>query len=220
MTFMQAILLGLPGAGKGTQARTIVHNFGIIQISTGDMFREAIASGTPLGQEVQTYVEGGRLVPDDLTIRIVERRITQPDAQAGFLLDGFPRTLVQADALGELLARLQRPLDHVLYLRVSVEVLTERLSGRQVCPNCGATYHLLHAPASKPGVCDFCGAALQVRPDDTAQAVAVRLRENLERTEALAAYYEQRGLLRPLDGEQPVQAVAARIAELLEGRGV
>ncbi|MCY0869606.1 MAG: adenylate kinase [Firmicutes bacterium] len=215
---MQVILLGLPGAGKGTQARTIVHDFGIIQISTGDMFREAIASRTPLGQEVQTYVEGGRLVPDELTIRIVERRISQPDAQSGFLLDGFPRTLVQADALGDLLARLQRPLDHVLYLRVSVAVLTERLSGRQVCANCGATYHPLHAPARTPGVCDICGATLHVRPDDAADAVQVRIRENLERTETLASYYEQRGLLRQLDGEQPVKEVASRIKELLQGR--
>lgn len=212
---MQVIFLGLPGAGKGTQAASITDEFHIPHIATGDMFRAAIAGKTPLGEEVKSFLDKGLLVPDDLTIRVVRERLLRPDAAKGFLLDGFPRTIAQAEALDEMLEAEQLPLSHVLYLEVSEEELHHRLTGRRVCPKCGASYHVTLNPPRQPDVCDRCGEPLKQREDDRPEAVSVRLRENLGRTAELAAYYEKRSLLTRIQGEQPINEVYEAIRRAL-----
>ncbi len=214
---MQVVFLGLPGAGKGTQAVSIAEEFRIPHIATGDMFREAQAAKTPLGKEVQEYLDRGLLVPDELTIRLVRHRLGQPDARHGFLLDGFPRTLPQAKALDDMLAEENLALTHVLYLEVSQAELLQRLTGRRVCSACGANYHVtLHQPRIE-GTCDRCGSALIQRPDDRPEPVTVRLQENLERTGMLAEFYEARGLLGKIDGEGPIGHVYDEIRRALRG---
>ncbi|ACV59694.1 adenylate kinase [Alicyclobacillus acidocaldarius] len=203
---MQVILIGLPGAGKGTQAAKIQAEFGIPHVSTGDMFRQAIASGSDLGRQVKAYLDSGRLVPDETTVAVVRDRLQKPDAEKGFLLDGFPRTVPQARALDDLLQELGKPLDRVLYIHVDPSVLKERLTGRRICRSCGATYHVKFQPPKVEGVCDVCGGELYQRPDDTEEAVATRL-EQFKQTEPLIAYYEERGLLKRIDGEQPIEKV-------------
>ncbi|MCL6548109.1 MAG: adenylate kinase [Alicyclobacillus sp.] len=211
---MQVMLLGLPGAGKGTQAERITETFGIPHISTGDMFRAAMAAGTPLGKQVKAYLESGRLVPDDVTIAVVRDRLLQKDAAGGFLLDGFPRTLNQATALDALLEEFRRSLDVVLYIHVRQEVLLARLTGRRVCRTCGATYHVQFQPPAVEGVCDKCRGELYQRPDDTPEAVATRLQQ-YQQTEPLIEYYRERNLLRQVDGERPVDDVWADVQEIL-----
>jgi len=203
---VQVILIGLPGAGKGTQAAKIQAEFGIPHVSTGDMFRQAIASGSDLGRQVKAYLDSGRLVPDETTVAVVRDRLQKPDAEKGFLLDGFPRTVPQARALDDLLQELEKPLDCVLYIHVDPSVLKERLTGRRICRSCGATYHVKFQPPKVEGVCDVCGGELYQRPDDTEEAVATRL-EQFKQTEPLIAYYEERGLLKRIDGEQPIEKV-------------
>ena len=214
---MQVVFLGLPGAGKGTQAVGITEEFHIAHIATGDMFREAKAAKTPLGKEVQEYLDKGLLVPDELTIRLVRERLGQADARHGFLLDGFPRTLPQAQALDGMLAEEGLGLTHVLYLLVSETELLQRLTGRRVCPDCGASYHAAFHPPRSAGVCDRCGGALIQRADDRPEAVSVRLRENLERTRMLSEFYEKRGLLATIDGERPIGRVYDEIRQALRG---
>ncbi|OFW75539.1 MAG: adenylate kinase [Alicyclobacillus sp. RIFOXYA1_FULL_53_8] len=211
---MQVMLLGLPGAGKGTQAARIVEDFKIPHISTGDMFRAAIAAQTPLGVEVKSYLDSGRLVPDELTIRIVQERLTQPDALGGFLLDGFPRTLAQAEALDDMLSAISRTLDCVLYIHVPQEVLLARLTGRRICRQCGATYHVVYQPPLVEGVCDKCGGELFQRTDDKPEAVGTRL-EQYAQTAPLVEYYRNRDLLRQVDGERSVDEVYADVRKLL-----
>ncbi len=203
---MQVMMLGLPGAGKGTQASRIHADYGIPHISTGDMFRAAIAAQTPLGREAQNYLESGRLVPDELTIGIVRERLQEQDAAHGFVLDGFPRTLPQAEALDGMLKALGKPLDCVLYIHVPREVLLARLTGRRICKSCGATYHLVFQPPRLEGRCDVCNGELYQRADDTAEKVATRL-EQYAQTEPLVDYYQERGLLRRVDGEQEIDSV-------------
>ncbi|SIS71310.1 adenylate kinase [Alicyclobacillus vulcanalis] len=211
---MQVILIGLPGAGKGTQAAKIQAEFGIPHVSTGDMFRQAIASGSDLGRQVKAYLDSGRLVPDETTVAVVRDRLQQPDAAKGFLLDGFPRTVPQAQALDDLLHELHKPLDCVLYIHVDPAVLKERLTGRRICRSCGATYHIKFQPPKVEGVCDVCGGELYQRADDTEEAVATRL-EQFKQTEPLIAYYEERGLLRRIDGEKPIDQVHADVLAAL-----
>ncbi|MBX6352442.1 MAG: adenylate kinase [Thermoflavifilum sp.] len=211
---MQVMLLGMPGAGKGTQAERITREFGIPHISTGDMFRKAIANQTPLGMEVKQYLDSGRLVPDDLTIRIVRERLAEADAANGFLLDGFPRTLAQAEALDQMLRDIGKPLDVVLYIHVPQEVLLSRLTGRRVCRACGATYHVVFQPPQREGVCDHCGGELYQRSDDTEEAVRTRL-EQYAQTAPLVEYYRERGLLRQVDGEQPIETVWSEVRRIL-----
>lgn len=216
---MQVMLLGLPGAGKGTQAARIVEEFEIPHISTGDMFRAAIAAQTPLGVEVKGYLDSGRLVPDELTIRIVAERLSQPDAVQGFLLDGFPRTLAQAKALDKMLLDAARPLDCVLYIHVPQQVLLARLTGRRICRTCGATYHVVFQPPRMEGICDKCGGDLFQRSDDTPEAVGTRL-EQYSQTAPLVEYYRNQGLLWQVDGERAVDEVYAEVRKvLLELRG-
>ncbi|GAB6934783.1 MAG: adenylate kinase [Bacillota bacterium] len=214
---MNIVFMGLPGAGKGTQAERIVASFGIPHISTGDMFRQAVREGTPLGLKAKEYMDKGLLVPDEVTVGIVRERLSQGDCAKGFLLDGFPRTVPQAEALDATLAELGRRLDHVIYLDVRKETLLARLTGRRICRQCGATYHVVFNPPRQEGVCDKCGGELYQRDDDKEETVATRLEVNLAQMEPLLAYYEEKGLLRRVNGEQEIDAVFADIAQILRG---
>ncbi|HEY8414917.1 MAG TPA: adenylate kinase, partial [Thermaerobacter sp.] len=191
---MRWIFLGPPGAGKGTQAARLAERAGVPQISTGDMLRAAVRAGTPLGLEAKRYMDAGQLVPDDVTIAIVRERLAQDDCRRGFLLDGFPRTVPQAEGLAAALEELGVGLDGVLYFDVPDEVVVERLSGRRVCPECQATYHVRFDPPREAGRCDRCGAALVQRHDDREETVRERLAVYRRQTEPLVDYYHRAGL--------------------------
>ncbi|ANY74227.1 adenylate kinase [Paenibacillus ihbetae] len=214
---MNILFMGPPGAGKGTQAEHIVNEFGIPHISTGDAFRLAIKQGTPVGVKAKEYIDQGLLVPDDVTIGIVEERLQQSDCEKGFLLDGFPRTLSQAEALDEILARLNTGLDHVINLKVDRDKLLARLTGRRICKSCGSTYHVIFNPPKQEGICDKCGGELYQRSDDNEESVGIRLDEYINKTAPLLTFYENKGLLRQIDGDQEIDAVSAQIASLLRG---
>jgi adenylate kinase len=211
------LFMGPPGAGKGTQAENIVNEFGIPHISTGDAFRLAIKQGTPIGIKAKEFMDQGLLVPDDVTIGIVEERLQQSDCEKGFLLDGFPRTLSQAEALDEILARLNTGLDHVINLKVDREKLLARLTGRRICKNCGSTYHVIFNPPKQEGICDKCGGELYQRSDDNEESVGIRLDEYINKTAPLLTFYENKGLLRQIDGDQEIDAVSSQIASILRG---
>ena len=212
---MRLVLLGPPGAGKGTQAVHIAREFAIPRIATGDIFRENVKLATPLGREAKAYMDRGALVPDEVTIRMVEDRLDRPDAAGGFLLDGFPRTTAQADALEAVLAASGRPLTAVLRFLVNEDELVGRIVRRRVCPNDGMVYHLDHNPPRVPGECDECGAALIHRDDDTAEVVRRRLEEYHAKTELLERYYEDRGLLLDVKASGPVHEVTERTLQVL-----
>jgi adenylate kinase len=214
---MNIVLMGLPGAGKGTQAARIVEQLKIPHISTGDMFRAAVKDQTPLGLEAKSYMDQGKLVPDRVTIGIVRERLGKDDCAKGFLLDGFPRTVPQAEALDELTRELGRELDAVVYIEVAEEELLKRLTGRRNCRSCGATYHVVFAPPVKDGVCDRCGSELYQREDDRPETVRERLRVNLEQTDLLLDYYESTGKLRRVDGQQPIEQVTEAILAAIRG---
>jgi len=207
--------MGLPGAGKGTQAERIVEEYHIPHISTGDMFRAAMKDETPLGLEAKSYMDKGELVPDEVTIGIVRDRLAKDDCQNGFLLDGFPRTVAQAEALEALLAEMDRQLDYVINIEVDKSILMERLTGRRICKACGATYHLVFNPPANEGVCDRCGGELYQRADDNEATVQTRLDVNIQQSQPLITFYEGKGYLRNLDGQQPIDKVFADIEELL-----
>lgn len=192
---MNVVLLGAPGAGKGTQAERIVAEFGLPHISTGEMLRAAVAQDTPLGREAQRHMQAGELVPDEVVVGIIRERLAQPDAAAGFLLDGFPRTLAQAEALDGMLSDAGRRLTHVVVLEVPEQELVERLSGRRMCRDCGKGYHLVFDLPSKPGVCDACGGELYQRADDNEETVRNRLVVYARQTEPLIDYYREQGLV-------------------------
>lgn len=208
---MNLLLLGPPGAGKGTQAKRLTEELAIPQISTGDMLREAVKKGTPLGQEAKSYMDKGALVPDGVVIGLVEERIKAPDCKNGFMLDGFPRTVAQADALGTMLARQGRKIDHVVAMEVNADELVARLSGRRTCRTCGTTYHVEFTPPKKPGICDKDGGELYQRDDDKEAAIRQRLTTYDAQTLPLISYYEQRGLLRRVNGLGSVDEVYGRI---------
>jgi adenylate kinase len=210
--------MGPPGAGKGTQAEKIVSEFHIPHISTGDAFRLAMSQGTPLGVEAKSYVDKGLLVPDEITNGIVKERLAQPDCSAGFLLDGYPRTLAQAEALDEMLGSLGKSLDHVINLKVDRNLLLARLTGRRICKACGSTYHVMFNPPKQEGVCDKCGGELYQRSDDTEEKVGTRLDEYLNKTAPLLDFYAKKGILHEVNGEQDIQAVTAEIHALLRGQ--
>ncbi|CAJ1004470.1 MULTISPECIES: adenylate kinase [Bacillales] len=214
---MNIILMGLPGAGKGTQAERIVKEFGIPHISTGDMFRAAVKNETPLGLEAKSYMDKGLLVPDEIVIGIVRERLAMDDCAKGFLLDGFPRTVPQAEALTATLKELGREIDHVININVRRELLIERLTGRWICPICGASYHTLFNPPKEAGVCDKDGGKLFQRDDDKPEVVAQRLDVNIAQTQPLIDYYVEQGLLRNINGEQDIQVVFAEITSVLRG---
>ncbi|GFN33439.1 adenylate kinase [Paenibacillus xylaniclasticus] len=214
---MNILFMGPPGAGKGTQAERIVDQFAIPHISTGDAFRLAMKQGTPLGQKAKEYVDQGKLVPDEITNGIVRDRLLQDDCSKGFLLDGFPRTLQQAEALDAMLAEMGRSIDHVINLKVDRGLLLARLTGRRICKSCGSTYHVLNNPPKQEGVCDKCGGELYQRSDDNEHSVGTRLDEYSSKTAPLLTYYEGKSLLREVDGEQDIDAVTAEIASILRG---
>ncbi|MCL6587289.1 MAG: adenylate kinase [Anoxybacillus sp.] len=214
---MNLVLMGLPGAGKGTQAEKIVQEYGIPHISTGDMFRAAIKEGTALGLQAKAYMDRGDLVPDEVTIGIVRERLSKDDCQKGFLLDGFPRTVAQAEALEAMLAELGRSIDYVINIEVDKALLMERLTGRRICKECGATYHLVFNPPAKLGVCDKCGGELYQRADDNEETVANRLEVNMKQTQPLLDFYRTKGYLRNINGQQEIEQVFADICELLGG---
>ncbi|QNR66981.1 adenylate kinase [Paenibacillus peoriae] len=214
---MNILIMGPPGAGKGTQADVIVKEFGIPHISTGDAFRLAMKQGTPIGIKAKEYIDKGELVPDDVTIGIVEERLQQPDCKKGFLLDGFPRTLAQAEALDQILSRLNTKLDDVINLKVDSDNLLARITGRRVCKSCGTSYHIVFNPPKVEGICDKDGGELYQRPDDNEDSVRTRLEEYSNKTAPLLTFYENQNLLRHIDGEQDIDVVSQNIVSLLRG---
>ena len=215
---MRVVLLGPPGAGKGTQAATMVEKYHIAHISTGDLLRAAVKEGTPLGLEAKGYMESGQLVPDSLTLGLVEERIQKEDCQEGFLLDGFPRTPAQADALGEMLNKLNQALDAVINIQVPMDKLMARLTGRRVCKSCGATFHNVFNPSAKGDFCDKCCAELYQRADDTEETVKARLDVYEQQTAPLISYYAEKGLLKDINGDQDIKKVDEDIARALGGK--
>ena len=203
---MRVAFLGPPGAGKGTQARDLAQEWRVLHLATGDMLREAVATGSPLGREAKTYMDQGALVPDDVIIRMMAERLGAA-AGRGFILDGFPRTIAQAEALARLLKDLGQTLDTVVYFDVSEPELLRRLTGRRVCRTCGHTYHLTSNPPKRPGVCDACGGELYQRDDDTEATVRNRLEVYRRQTAPLLDYYRQRNLLVTVSGEGPLATI-------------
>ncbi len=214
---MHILLMGPPGAGKGTQAAELVKEFAIPHISTGDMFRAAIKEGTALGREAKGYMDQGKLVPDSVTIGIVRERLAKDDCKKGFILDGFPRTVEQADALDGILKDLGLSLTRVLNINVPAADLIERATGRRICKKCGATYHVKFNPPKKEGVCDACGGELFQRADDTAETMKNRLSVYEASTKPLIDYYEKAGVYTEVDGRQAIEKVTADLISALKG---
>lgn len=212
---MNLVLMGLPGAGKGTQAEKIVEKYGIPHISTGDMFRAAMKDETELGLKAKSFMDKGELVPDEVTIGIVRERLSKDDCTKGFLLDGFPRTVPQAEALEKILSDLEKKLNFVINVQVDQDILMERLTGRRICKSCGATYHLVFNPPSESGVCDRCGGELYQRADDNEATVKNRLEVNIKQSQPLLDFYNSKGYLRNIDGQQDIQKVFSDLDELL-----
>ena len=212
---MNLILMGLPGAGKGTQAEKIVEKYDIPHISTGDMFRLAIKEGTALGKEAKSYMDKGELVPDEVTIGIVRERLSKPDCQKGFLLDGFPRTIAQAEALENLLTDMEEALNYILHIDVPKEQLIERLTGRRICPTCGATYHVDFNPPKVDGKCDHDGSELVQREDDQPETVRKRIEVNVEQTQPLLDFYHEKGYLVSFEGDKDINEVFRDIDQKL-----
>lgn len=215
---MNLVMLGAPGAGKGTQAARLAQSFDIAHISTGDIFRTNLSQGTQLGKTAKAYMERGALVPDDVTVAMVEDRLSQPDAGRGFVLDGFPRTLPQAEAFDAMLARGNMKLNRAVHLTVPDAVLIARLTGRRVCAQCGATFHVEFHPPKREGICDACGAELVVRPDDQEETVRTRIAVYNEQTAPLVSYYLGRGILLTVDGEEAVEAITGFLVSALSSK--
>lgn len=213
---MKIIMLGAPGAGKGTQAKLISEKYGIPQISTGDIFRKNMKEQTELGVLAKSFIDKGQLVPDEVTCKIVLSRITEKDCENGYILDGFPRTIPQADALTEGLKALGTQIDAVINVDVNDESIVKRNSGRRTCLNCGASYHIEYAKPQKEGICDVCGTELSIRPDDQPETVKSRLSVYHTQTEPLIAYYTEKGILHTVNGSQPRETVFADIQSALE----
>ena len=214
---MNIVLMGLPGAGKGTQADRIVEKYEIPHISTGDMFRSAIQEGTELGLKAKQFMDEGALVPDEVTVGIVRERLSKQDCEQGVLLDGFPRTVAQAEALDEIMSGLGRKIDHVINIRVEHDELVKRLTGRRICKECGTSYHLVFNPPKQDGVCDKDGGELYQRADDNPETVNNRLEVNMKQSEPLLAYYGDKGVLTHIDGQQDIEVVFEDIDRLLRG---
>lgn len=216
---MHVILMGPQGSGKGTQAQRLSAEFGIPHISTGDTLRAAIAAGTPLGQKAKAAVEAGQLVADDIMIGLVEERLAEPDCQPGFLLDGFPRTVPQAEAFASALDRLGLKLTAVINLAVPRDLLMQRLTGRRTCKQCGAIFHVDFQPPAQPGQCDRCGGELMQRQDDVPEVIQARLDAYDQQTLPLLDWYERQGLLRQVAGDEPPDTVTATIRHILAAEG-
>ena len=215
---MKLILLGPPGAGKGTQAKRLAQTHGLVQLATGDMVRAAIASGSELGRRIKTIYDAGQLVPDDIIIQMIAERIAEPEAAGGFILDGFPRTVPQAEALDAMLAERGRKLDHVILMEVDETALVDRIAGRFTCQACGASYHDRYKRPRVEGVCDVCGGTdLVHRADDRPEAVATRLAAYRNQTAPILPYYRARGILRSIDGMAEIDAVTREIEAVIAG---
>lgn len=209
---MRLVLLGPPGSGKGTQGAKLAELLGVPRISTGDILRRNVAAGTELGKRAKTFMESGGLVPDDLVIAMTAERLKEPDARKGFILDGFPRTIAQAEALSKLTA-----LDAVVNLFLEPEELVKRSAGRRVCPKCESVYHVVSNPPQKDGVCDKCGTALITRPDDREEVVRTRIETYERQTAPLVQYYKERGLLREVYASGVIDEISERVREVLRG---
>ncbi|MBE7355772.1 adenylate kinase [Staphylococcus haemolyticus] len=213
---MNIILMGLPGAGKGTQASEIVKKFPIPHISTGDMFRKAIKDETDLGKEAKSYMDRGELVPDEVTVGIVKERISEDDAKKGFLLDGFPRTIDQAEAFNDIMSELDRNIDAVINIEVPEEELMNRLTGRRICEKCGTTYHLVFNPPKVDGICDIDGGKLYQREDDNPETVSNRLNVNVKQSKPILEYYNEKGVLKNIDGAKDIDDVTKDVIDILD----
>ena len=214
--FMNIILMGLPGAGKGTQASEIIKKYPIPHISTGDMFRAAIKNNTELGQKAKSFMDNGELVPDEVTIGIVRERLLEEVAKRGFLLDGFPRTVEQAAALNDMLAEAGRKIEAVVNIDVQEEELMNRLTGRRICETCGTTYHLVFNPPKVEGICDIDGGKLYQRADDNPETVRNRLDVNIKQTKPLVDFYTEQGVLFNIDGSKDIKDVTAEVEAVLQ----
>lgn len=215
---MNLILLGPPGAGKGTQAQMIVDRYHIPQVSTGDILRAAVKEKTPLGAKAKEFMDQGKLVPDELVIGIIEERLRNPDCSQGFILDGFPRTIAQAEALQPILAKMGKTIDHVINIEVDEEELVRRLTGRRTCKNCGAMFHLIFHPPQREGVCDRCGGPLYQRDDDQEKTIRTRLKEYQKQTAPLIQYYQEKKKLRSIGGVGEQNQIFERIAKQIDTR--
>ncbi|MBM5859411.1 adenylate kinase [Staphylococcus epidermidis] len=213
---MNIILMGLPGAGKGTQASEIVKKFPIPHISTGDMFRKTIKDETDLGKEAKSYMDRGELVPDEVTVGIVKERISEDDAKKGFLLDGFPRTIDQAESLSQIMSELDREIDAVINIEVPEEELMNRLTGRRICEKCGTTYHLVFNPPKVDGICDIDGGKLYQREDDNPETVSNRLSVNVKQSKPILEYYNNKGVLKNIDGSKDIDEVTNDVIDILD----
>lgn len=212
---MKIIMLGAPGAGKGTQAKMIASKYEVPHISTGDIFRANIKNGTELGMEAKKYMDQGLLVPDELTVRILLDRVAQADCANGYVLDGFPRTIPQAEVLDKALTNLGDKIDYAVNVDVPDENIIRRMSGRRACLSCGATYHIEHIPPKTEGICDTCGSALVLRDDDKAETVKNRLDVYHKQTQPLIDFYTEKGVLKSVDGTVPMEEVFASITAIL-----
>ena len=217
---MNIILLGPPGAGKGTQAQRIVDRYHIPQISTGDILRAAVKESTPLGMKAKGFMDQGQLVPDEIVIGIIEERLRTKDCDPGFTLDGFPRTIPQAEARHPILTNLGKKIDHVINIEVDPEELVRRLTGRRTCKNCGAMFHLLFQPPKKEGICDRCGAALYQRADDKEETIRTRLKEYEKQTAPLIQFYQGKNTLRSIQGVGGPDQIFDQIIRLLDATPV
>lgn len=216
---MNVVLLGPPGAGKGTHAAELSREFKVPHISTGDIFREEMKAQTELGKLAQSYIDDGHLVPDDVVVKIVAERLKRPDARRGFILDGFPRTIPQAEKFEEMLSASGRNLDAVIYLETPTEASIQRLSGRRVCRKCGANFHTVNIPPRKEGICDRCGGELYQRDDDRPEAIRERFKEYQAKTAGLIAFYRERKLLKTVDAGIPRAQTLAALQELFRRLG-
>lgn len=212
---MKIIMLGAPGAGKGTQAKMIAEKYGVPHVSTGDIFRANIKNGTELGKEAKQYMDQGLLVPDELTVRILLDRVAQDDCKNGYVLDGFPRTIPQAEVLDSELSKLGDHIDYAIDVDVPDENIIKRMSGRRACLTCGATYHIEHVPPKTEGICDKCGSELVLRDDDKPETVKNRLNVYHEQTQPLIDFYTNKGVLKTVDGTLPMKEVFAAITAIL-----
>ena len=212
---MKIVMLGAPGAGKGTQAKMIAEKYGIPHVSTGDIFRANIKNGTELGKEAKKYMDQGLLVPDELTVKILLDRVAQDDCKNGYVLDGFPRTIPQAEVLEEALTKLGDRIDYAINVEVPDENIVKRMGGRRACVNCGATYHIEHVPPKKEGICDNCGSELILRDDDKPETVKNRLSVYHKQTQPLIDFYNGKGVLRTVDGTVDMKDVFNAIVAIL-----
>lgn len=215
---MRLVLLGAPGAGKGTQAKMLIDKHGIPQISTGDILRKAVADGTPLGIKAKSFMDSGGLVPDEVVIGLIKERLQQADCKKGFILDGFPRTIVQAEKLDSILKELNMPLDSALSIDVPKEDLMKRLTGRRTCKACQQMYNIYFSPSKKEGICDKCGGELFQRDDDKEETIRKRLDVYEEKTAPLIDYYNKRGILRSISGSGTIEQIFKNVCSAVEGR--